>query len=333
MIWQQTDFHRDGAWMQCVEFPNTDLRVSALCLGTGSFGSDVPRDAAFELMDAYFEAGGNVLDTARVYADWLPGGANASERTLGEWLKQRGLRDQVYVSTKGAHPALATMHIPRMSPQEISYDISQSLHYLQTDRIDLYWLHRDAPDVPVSEIIDALNIHIRAGQIRCIGCSNWTAQRIREANDYAQGHNLAGFVANQPLWSLAAPNPGAISDKTLVLMGEDDLRFHHETGMAVMPYTSQAKGYFAKLESGSLKESDKRQYDSPLNRQRCQRAAELAARHGVSITTISLSYLTSQPFPTVPIIGPKTMAQLEDCLTNADLRLSPEELAYLENAR
>jgi aryl-alcohol dehydrogenase-like predicted oxidoreductase len=315
--------------MQYVDIPNTDLRVSALCLGAGPYGTEVPRDAAFALMDAFFEAGGSIFDSARVYADWLPNGANASERTLGEWIKHNGLRDQVYISTKGAHPALATMHIPRMSPQDISHDVSQSLHYLQTDRIDLYWLHRDAINVPVSEIIDALNMHVRAGQIRYFGCSNWTVSRIRAANAYAQQYNLAGFVANQPLWSLAAPNADMISDKTLVLMSDEDIAFHRETGIAVMPFTSQAKGYFTKLAEGTLKDSVKRQYDSELNHERYRRATQLAGRYGVSITTISLSYLMSQPFPTVPIVGPKTLAQLEDCLADVNLRLTPDEVAYL----
>ena len=315
--------------MKYVDIPNSDLRVSALALGAGPYGTDVPRDVAFEMMDTFFEAGGNTFDTARVYAVWLPNGANASERTLGEWINQRGLRDQVYISTKGAHPDLATMHISRMSPQDISHDISQSLHHLQTDRIDLYWLHRDAIEVPVSEIMDALNTHVRAGQIRYLGCSNWTAARIREANDYAQKHNLAGFVGNQPLWSLAAPNPDAINDKTLVLMSDEDMAFHRETGMPVVPYTSQAKGYFTKLAEGGLKDSVKRQYDNPLNQERYRRAAELAKRYAVSITTIGLSYLMSQPFPVVPIVGPKTLAQLEDCLHDIDLRLPPEQVAYL----
>jgi aryl-alcohol dehydrogenase-like predicted oxidoreductase len=315
--------------MLYLDIPNTDLKVSALCLGAGPFGTDVPRDVAFAMMDRFYEAGGNMLDTARVYAVWLPNGANVSERTLGEWINHNGLRDQVYISTKGAHPDLSTMHISRMSPQDISHDISQSLHYLQTDRIDLYWLHRDAIEVPVSEIIDALNTHVRAGQIRYLGCSNWTAARIREANDYAQKHNLAGFVGNQPLWSLAKPNPEAINDKTLVLMGDADIAFHRETGFMAMPYTSQAKGYFTKLAEGGLKDNVKRQYDSATNQERYRRATELAKRYDVSITTISLSYLMSQPFPTVPIVGPKTMAQLEDCLADVYLRLTLDEVAYL----
>ncbi|MBZ0302577.1 MAG: aldo/keto reductase [Anaerolineae bacterium] len=316
--------------MKSLTIPATTLTVSHLCLGTGSFGSAVPRQDAFALLDAFFEAGGNFVDTARVYADWLPGGQNASERTLGEWLQASGLRDQAVVSTKGAHPDLKTMHIARMSPEAIAHDVAASRHYLQIEAIDLYWLHRDALAVPVAEIMDALNAHVQAGQIRYFGCSNWTVARIQEANAYARSHGLSGFVADQPLWSLAAPNAEAIGDKTLVLLDEAGVNFHRSSGMAVIPFTSQAKGYFTKLASGTLKESDRKQYDSPLNHERARRAQALAERYGVSITAIALSYLTSQPFPVIPVIGPKTLDQLRDCLDGIDLRLTPDELADLE---
>lgn len=316
--------------MKTRPIPNTDLSVSAVCLGTGSFGSSVARDDAFTLLDTFVAAGGSFLDTARIYAVWLPDGANASERTVGEWLRHSGLRGQITLATKGAHPDLKTMHISRLSPEDLRHDIEASLHYLQTNCIDLYWLHRDDRSVPADEIIDALNVHVQTGQIRYLGCSNWRVDRIRAANAYAQAHGLAGFIANQPLWSLAAPNREAISDKTLVLMDAEDLTFHRETGMAVIPFTAQAKGYFTKLANGTLKDSDRRQYDSDLNRERARRAHELAARYGVSITAIALSYLMSQPFPTIPIIGPKTLAQLDDCLEFIDLRLTAADLAYLE---
>ncbi len=316
--------------MKTLTIPNTDFSVSAVCLGTGSFGSSVTWDDAFKLLDAFVAAGGNFLDSARIYASWLPDGANASERTVGEWLSHSGLRGQITLATKGAHPDLNTMHISRLSPEDLRHDIEASLHYLQTDCIDLYWLHRDDRSIPVGEIIDALNVHLQAGQIRALGCSNWRVDRIRAANAYAQTHGLAGFVANQPLWSLAAPNREAISDKTLVLMDAEDVAFHRETGLAAIPYTSQAKGYFTKLANGTLKDSDKRQYDSDLNRERARRGHELAARYGVSITAIALSYLMSQSFPTIPIIGPKTRAQLDDCLEFIDLRLTAADLTYLE---
>jgi aryl-alcohol dehydrogenase-like predicted oxidoreductase len=316
--------------MHPIPLPGTDLTVSPLCLGTGSFGSDTPEAEAFALLDAFAAAGGRFVDTARIYAAWLPHGANASERTLGAWLRRSGRRAQMVVATKGAHPDLATMHRSRLAPDDLAQDIDASLHYLQIDTIDLYWLHRDDPAVPVGEIIDALNTHIQAGRLRYLGCSNWTAERIRAANAYAQARGLAGFVANQPMWSLAEPNRAAIADKTLVIMDAADRAFHAETGMAVVPYTSQARGYFTKLERGTLRDADIKQYDSPLNRARFRRAQELAARHGTSVTAAALSYLMSQPFPVIPIIGPKSLAQLNDCLQFADWRLTADERAYLE---
>jgi aryl-alcohol dehydrogenase-like predicted oxidoreductase len=277
------------------------------------------------------EAGGNFIDSARVYASWLPDGANASERTIGDWLHKTGLRHQVVLATKGAHPDLKTMHLARISPEDIAYDLEASLRYLQTEVIDLYWLHRDAPAVPVGEIIDALNVQVQAGKIRCFGCSNWQPARIQAANEYARSHGLAGFVADQPMWSLAAPNVEAVKDKTLVLMDADGLVFHRHSGLVVMPYSSQAKGYFSKRAAGTLKDKDRGQYGSALNDRRYERARTLAEEFGVSLTAIALSYLTSQPFPVVPVIGARTLDQLQDCLAYIDLRLTPDELGYLEN--
>ncbi|MAS38131.1 MAG: hypothetical protein CL610_29310 [Anaerolineaceae bacterium] len=315
--------------MRYITIPDTTLTISQVCLGTGSMGSGLSETDSFALLDAFVEAGGNCIDSARVYASWLPDGANASERTIGNWLQNSGLRDKIVISTKGAHPDLKTMHLSRVTPGDIAHDIHESRHYLQTDYIDLYWLHRDDPSVPVSEIMDALNEHIKNGDIRFIGCSNWTIPRIEAANAYAAQNGLNGFAANQPLWSLAAPNVDAISDKTLVLMDAAGLEFHRRSHMAVMPYTSQARGYFAKVAADTLKETDRKQYDSATNRARYRRAQALADQYGVSITAIALSYLMSQPFPAAPIIGPKTLDQLQDCLQDIDLRLTPAEVASL----
>lgn len=315
--------------MNPLTIPGTDLQVSPVCLGSVPFGTTLKQADAFAMLEAFVERGGNFVDTARVYADWIPGGENASEKTIGAWLQSSGLRDQIVLATKGAHPDLKTMHVSRLSPENIAADVATSLGYLQTDRIDLYWLHRDDTAVPVGEIVDALNHQAGAGKIRYFGGSNWTVARIRAANDYAQAHGLAGFVANQPMWSLAAPNLERISDKTLVIMGEDDVAFHRDTGMTVIPYTAQAKGYFTKLAENRLKDSDMRTYDNPANRVRFQRVQELAVKHGVTVTAIALSYLTSQPFPVVPIIGPRNLGQLVDSVQHIALRLNAEEVAYL----
>ena len=316
--------------MRYITIPNTSLMVSQVCLGSGSFGSTIRMDEAFRLLDEFYAAGGNFMDSARIYAAWLPGGANASEKTLGAWQRSRRVRERVVLATKGAHPDLATMHISRLSPADITHDIEASLRCLQTDVIDLYWLHRDDPALPVGEILEALNDHVRAGHIRYFGCSNWRVARIRAAAQYAREHGLSGFVANQPMWSLAAPNREAFGDKTLVLMDDEDIAFHRESGMAVVPYSSQARGFFTKLADDRLKDGDRRRYDSPLNRARYECAQALAVRYDVPVTAIALSYLTSQPFPVIPIIGSKNLDQLRDSLRYVDLILSAEDAAALE---
>jgi aryl-alcohol dehydrogenase-like predicted oxidoreductase len=218
-----------------------------------------------------------------------------------------------------------------MSPAEIQADVTESLRCLQTDRIDLYWLHRDDVAVPVSEIIDTMNDLAQSGQIRYFGCSNWSVDRIEAANHYARSQGLEGFVANQPLWSLGVRNPESITDKTLVTLDPECLEHHRQTGLAAIPYSSQANGYFTKRAEGRMKEADHKRFDNPTNDARFERAQALAAQYGVSITAIVLSYLTSQPFPVVAVIGPRTLDQLEDSLRDCDLTLSLDEIAALES--
>ena len=201
--------------------PNTALTPSALCMGSNMMGSVTDKQTSFRLLDAFVAAGGTFLDTAKVYADWLPGERSVSEKTIGEWLRHSGKRSQVVVATKGAHPELATMHIGRLSPAEIVADLDASLRHLQTDVIDLYWLHRDDVKRPVAEILETMESQVRAGKIRYYGCSNWRAGRIGEAQAYARSQGWTGFVADQMMWSLAAVDYAALPDKTMVAMDAD----------------------------------------------------------------------------------------------------------------
>lgn len=317
--------------MKYTTIPGTDLTISQAGLGSTSFGTGIPVEVCHAQLDAFFDHGGTFIDTARVYASWLPGGANASEQTIGAWLKKTGLRDRVVISTKGAHPERSTMHIHRLSHEEITSDLEESLHHLRTDVIDIYWLHRDDVTVPVSDILGTLNEHVQAGKIRYLGASNWSVERIQQANDYAKANGLAGFVANQPMWSLAEPNRDNMPDPTWEILDADGLAYHRKTGMALVAYTSQAKGYFTKLAENRVKDSDSQWYDNPTNAARFERIQALAHKYNVSITAITLAYITSQSFPTAAIIGPRTVAQLEDSLRHIDLTLTPEDVAWLEN--
>ena len=163
--------------MRSICLPNTDLHVSSLCLGTGDFGSKLDQAASWRLLNEFVDAGGNFIDTANVYGDWIPGTKSSSEKVIGAWLAEQGRREQVVVATKGAHPRLESMHVPRSAPREIIHDIEQSLRHLQTDVIDLYWLHRDDPTRPTGEIVETLAAQVKAGKIRYLAVltGGWSA--------------------------------------------------------------------------------------------------------------------------------------------------------------
>jgi aryl-alcohol dehydrogenase-like predicted oxidoreductase len=157
-------------------------------------------------MDRYFEAGGNVIDTAEAYARWIPDGEFASEKVIGRWLRDRGVREKVLLSTKGALPKLESMHIPRLSKAEIQSDLDSSLRRLGVEQVDFYWLHRDGPGYPVEEIIQTLESFRQDGKIRYAGFSNWTQARAEEARQAAVRAGVQGFIASQNMWSLGKPD-------------------------------------------------------------------------------------------------------------------------------
>jgi aryl-alcohol dehydrogenase-like predicted oxidoreductase len=319
--------------MRQVLIPNSDLYPSTLCLGTADMGSKIDEERSFLMLDRFVERGGNFLDTAQVYADWLPGERSISEKTLGGWLAARGNRHKIVLATKGAHPELATMHLPRMSRTEIVYDLDNSLCNLRTDVIDLYWLHRDAPGVPVGEIIEILNDQVAAGKIRHFGASNWCAPRIQAAQAYAAQHSLQGFVANQMLWNIGVVEYAGLGDPTIAIMDKAMYDTHMETGLAAIPFSAQANGFFNKLAEGrehDIRPRTRQIYRAPANQQRLQRIRQLGQETGLTVTQIVLGYLLAQPFTTIPIIGCQNVAQLDDSLSAATVDLSPTQVRFLE---
>jgi aryl-alcohol dehydrogenase-like predicted oxidoreductase len=321
--------------MRKVQVPDTDLQASIIVLGTDYFGSTVSRKESMQLMDYYLESGGNVLDTAEAYASFVPGGDHQSETVIGEWLRDRQVREQVIISTKGAHPRITSMDIPRMSKAEIQSDLDSSLQRLRVDCIDLYWLHRDAPGYPVEEVLQGLESFRQAGKIRYLGFSNWTQARAEEARQAAVRLGMQGFIASQNMWTLAKPAVSQL-DPTWAYIDESFAQWHLENGLAAFPFISQASGYFRRLEKGTLDQLTvdhrvRRMFDHPENHARFQRILRLRELRNLSVSQIVLGYLTSQPFPVFPLIGPKTLTDLQESLRNAGSTLSQADLSYLED--
>ncbi|HVS72713.1 MAG TPA: aldo/keto reductase [Phycisphaerae bacterium] len=314
--------------------PGTSLRVSEFALGTAPWGSRTPQPTVTQLYDLYRAAGGNVLDTAHVYASWLPNGNGASERSIAQLLAARNDRRQIVLVSKGGHPTFEGYSRPDryMDPALVRQDLRESLQRLAVDTIDLYFLHRDDPRVPVAEIIDALNDAVADGQIRYFGASNWSTARMDEANRYAAGlsHPGAekmGFVASQPEFSLAHPNaPEPTSEPANRFLRDADLAWHQHTGMPAFCYTPAAQGYFA-----SNGQKGAKAFDNPTSRARLARAKELAGKLRVTPAQIALAFVRNQPFPAIPILGNETPQHLQESLDAAAITLTPDQLTWLTN--
>ncbi len=315
---------------------NTPIEPSRICLGSVVFGSYVDKDVSFAVMDAYFEKGGNFIDTAHIYSAWMENGVGASERTIGEWIRSRGVRDKIVLATKGGHPPLdAAVKVGRLSLADLDQDLNESLDRLGLEHVDLYWLHFDEPERPVGEIIESLAELAKSRRIGSYGASNWAVERIEAANAYAREHNLPPFVANEPWFSLGAIAGGAGAQQP-TSEDSDPLRaWHVRTGLPMIPYSSQSNGYFGTANAGwaaggFVGDPPKAaSFDSPANRRRLLQAMKLAEEKDVKSSQIALAYLLSQPFLIYPIIGTGNPDHVADAMGAIDLRLTETERTRL----
>jgi aryl-alcohol dehydrogenase-like predicted oxidoreductase len=315
--------------------PRTNLTASVLCLGTAEFGSGVDDSTSERIIETYLDAGGNVLDTAEIYAAWLKNGEHRSETFLGAWLRKRKNRDGLIISTKGAHPRLDSMNKPRMSKPVVESDLNSSLQRLGIDCTDIYWLHRDDPGTPVEEIILMLEEFRKAGKIRHAGLSNWTLPRAEAARAAAEKLGVEGFIAVQNQWSLAKANASK-GDPTWAYTDDSFGQWHLRHNIAAFPYTTQANGYFRRLENGTIDQASdlvKALFHNRENQERYKRIKTLQSESGLSLGAIVLGYLLSQPFPVFPLIGPKKVADLLDTIESAEATLTSENIAFLTAAR
>ena len=306
--------------MKRIKIPGVDQEISQLILGTMMY-SPAQYEHSTKMLDTFFEAGGNTLDTAHIY-----GGGN-SEKLIGLWMKERGNREEVFLIDKGGHPQGGVPN--RVSPEYIRQDLDENLTRLDTDYIDLYMLHRDDLNMPVNTIIDYLNEEIDAGRIRAIAASNWTPKRIVEANAYATENRLNGFVACSNNISLAVPMEPMWGG--CVNVDEAARQWHIESQFPLMPWSSQARGFFSgaftpdKRDNGDMV----RVYYNDDNFERLSRAKKLGEKYGVSAIQVSLAYCLNLPFPIFPIVGPANLDEMKSSLGALNLDLSDDEMVWL----
>jgi aryl-alcohol dehydrogenase-like predicted oxidoreductase len=314
----------------------TATAPSSICLGTGSFGAELPREESLRVLDAFYEAGGNFLDSAHIYAAWIDGAWGAPERTIGEWIRAHGLRNKIVLSTKGGHPPLGRMNQKRLSRDAIENDLNESLERLGTTTIDLYWLHRDDPSRPVQEIVETMAGFVKDGRIRTYGASNWGTDRIEAATRYAEAHALPPFVASQPGWALADRTFPPPPDADMRYMDGRARQWHCKTGLPAVCYSAQANGYFGEANTwwarGGFQDDPPagKIYDSPESRRRLLAAVKLAKEKGCTANQVALAYLLHQPFRVFPIIGTGKPEHAKEAMGAPAVSLSRTELEELQ---
>ncbi|MBN1283863.1 MAG: aldo/keto reductase [Anaerolineae bacterium] len=319
--------------MQYGNLCGIDKPIARLVQGTVMIGSN-RLDESFALLDAIYELGGSAFDTAHVY------GNGDTERTLGRWVNDRGLRDEVVIITKGAHHNADRNCV---TPYDITAHLHDSLARLKTDYIDLYLLHRDDPAVPVGPIVERLNQHLEEGLIHAFGGSNWSHARIKAANDYAEAHGLTPFAVSSPQFSLAEmveePWPNCVSIGGP--KGAAAREYYRESQIALFTWSSLAGGFFSgRFTPGNLdtftSEPDLtcvNSYCYPENFERLARAGALAAAKGLALPQIALAYVLSQPLHIFALVGCHTPDEFKENIAALAVSLTPEEAAWLELKR
>ena len=305
-------------------------QASVIALGTMDFGGKIEESRAREFMDAYVEIGGNFIDTARIYGDFVQKIQGGSEKVIGRWLEDRHCREKIVLGTKGGHPDPATMHTGRLSHDEILSDMQRSLDNLRTNCVDMYWLHRDDPVRPVEDILETLTDLVERGMTCHVGVSNWTPARILAAKAASEKHGLVKIKANQPQFSLA--RQVVVEDDTLYQVDGEAHAMHVQENLICQPFSSQAKGFLAKMDAQGeavLTDKARRRFLCEENLAVLKRAQALSKETGLSVGTISLAWLTSQPFPTFPIAGVSRMEHINALKEAGDAMLTVQQRDWL----
>lgn len=299
--------------MKYIQIKDTDLKISALILGTVNAGLNWDGKEGYEIFDRFIVAGGNTIDIARIYSDWVKPEINRAERFVGEWLKNtKYKREDIILITKGGHPELDTMTTSRMSKKEMTEDLNASLQKLGVEYIDIYFYHRDDLNQPVSDLIELMESFIKEGKIRYYACSNWTIERIQQADEYCKFKGYRGFIANQALYNMASDTMKPFPDLTMVAVAQTMLKYHAHSTNLLMPYMVLCSGFFHELKNGG-DVTDSPYYTSE-NLELSIKIDNLCEKYNASISQILLGFCLNQKINIVPLFSANNMKQLEDIL-------------------
>jgi aryl-alcohol dehydrogenase-like predicted oxidoreductase len=293
-----------------IKIAGKDTEVSRIFYGTAAEPFQSGGDGT-DLIEQMVNIGVNAIDTARVY-----GGA---EESVGRWIRIGNNRERVTLLTKGGHPDM--LWRSRLREKEIRKDLKTSLDKLCTDYVDIYLLHRDDPEVPVGEIVELLNDLYNEGKIRSFGGSNWTHERIEEANRYASDHGLIPFAVSSPCFSMAVPTrepwPGCIT-----IAGDDNedaRKWYIDNQMPVIAYSAMAAGFFSgRFKSEDYKEAKKvmspdnyKTYVSEENMASLKVCEDIAKVTGLSVSQVAFSWIYGQDMNVYAVVSTRSVERMK----------------------
>lgn len=312
-----------------------DKNVSRLVHGCMMLG-DLGQEQSDILLDSCLAAGINSFDNGHSYGEWIEDGI--CERILGQWIQSRGNREEVVVIDKGCHP---NKDRAKVTPFDIEADLNNSLARLRTDYIDLWLFHRDDLSVPVGPLMETLNSYLDNGKIKAFGCSNWTHERIEEANAYCEKHNLVPFAASSPGFSLAAPVQPPFGGGAVTISGpvnEEIRAWYKKNQMPVFTWSSLARGFLSGRINRKNFDQVKDQFEdftleayvSEENWERMERAEKLATAKNLTLPQVALSFVLSQRFNVFTIVGAYSESEIKANVAAMESRLISEEMDWLD---
>ena len=310
--------------MKKIKIGDTSLEIGPFSLGGNVFGWTIDEEKSFEILDAYVEAGYNFIDTADMYSYWINGGGGGeSETIIGKWMKARGNRDKIIIATKvggetGEHGIDA-------SRNHILETVEKSLKRLQTDYIDLYYLHFDDGTTPVEETLSAFDELVKSGKVKEIGVSNISPERLKESLEFSDKNNLAKYQALQPLYNLVERKGYETNYAPIVA----------EHGLTVFPYYALASGFLTgkyRSENDFMKSPRGQGAAKYLNEQGLnilKALDQIAAKHHSVPAAVALAWLSAQPNIGGPIASATSKEQLTEILSSSSLNLDLADMQLL----
>jgi aryl-alcohol dehydrogenase-like predicted oxidoreductase len=306
---------------------NSDLEVTPLALGGNVFGWTADEATSFRLLDAFVDAGFNLIDTADVYSVWVPGHQGGeSETVIGNWFKRSGRRKDVVIATKVGNVMSAEKK--GLSKAYILRAVEDSLRRLQTDSIDLYQSHVDDPATPVEETLETYAELVRAGKVRAIGASNFTAERLTQSLAASKQRGLPSYVSLQPHYNLVERADYEANLEPVCV----------ENGLGVIPYFALASGFLTgkyRLEadlSKSARGSRVKKYLDERGLRILAALDEVAARLASTPASVALAWLMARPSITAPIASATNLEQLKDLIAATELKLDRDSIELLNRA-